>query len=72
MQNFKDVAHAALQLGASVECASPQDLAVALNDLLDHPDKGRKMGQAGKAFVEANAGASRRYALAIEEAANAD
>ena len=72
MQNFKDVTRVALELGASVECWSPQDLALALKDLLDHPDKSRQMGDAGKAFVEANAGASRRYALAIEEAAHSD
>lgn len=72
MQNFKDVTRAALDLGASIECGSPQDLALAIEDLLDNPEKAREMGRAGRAFVEANAGASRRYALAIEEAAAAD
>lgn len=69
MQNFKDVAQAALRVGASLECGAPPDLASALGELLANPDERSRMGRAGKAFVEANAGASRRYALAIQQAA---
>ncbi len=69
MQNFRDVTQAALELGASRECDHPQALREAIKDLLAHPETSRAMGEEGRAFVESNSGASRRYALAIAEAA---
>jgi len=71
MTNFRDVAKVSLAVGASREVAIPSELNAAIRELVQHPEKARVMGDAGRAFVEDNAGASRRYALAILEAANA-
>jgi 3-deoxy-D-manno-octulosonic-acid transferase len=69
MQNFRDVADAAGQRGATVEAVTALELRAALQDILADSVKARTMGDAGRQFVEDNAGASRRYALAIQEAA---
>lgn len=71
MQNFRDVAKAAGEIGATRVCDSADHLAQAIEDLLRDPALRKRMGDAGKKFVEENAGASRRYALAIAEAAKA-
>lgn len=68
MQNFKDVTRAALGNGSSVEVDHPSQLRSVVGDLLADPERRDQMGAAGKAFVQANEGASRRYAEAIEEA----
>jgi len=70
MQNFKEVTAAALKLGASRECADARELRAAVVELIGAPEVREKMGHAGRAFVEANEGASRRYAQAIADAAN--
>lgn len=69
MTNFRDVAKAALALGASREVATPSELGSHIRELLHDASRATAMGAAGKAFVEENAGASRRYALAIQELA---
>lgn len=69
MQNFRDVADAAARHGATLTCGDALELREAVIALLDDPNRTREMGEAGRAFVEANAGASRRYALAIQAAA---
>ena len=68
MQNFAEVADAALGAGASMECADAEQLAAALSDLLDCPEKRAAMGAAAKSLVQANIGASARYVeqIAIE------
>lgn len=70
MTNFRDVAKASLALGASREVAIPSELSASIRELLQDPNLARTMGAAGRKFVDDNAGASRRYALAIQEAAN--
>lgn len=70
MQNFKDVTAAALKRGASRECADAREIRASVIELLDDPEARRRMGDAGKAFVAENAGASRRYAEAIAAAAD--
>lgn len=68
MQNFKEVAKAAQEIGASIVCSTPGELGATVAALLQDPDKRASMGEAGKAFVRANEGASRRYAEAIAKA----
>lgn len=70
MSNFRDVAKASLALGASREAGIPSELNAAIRDLIRDPESARAMGAAGRKFVDDNAGASRRYALAIQEAAS--
>ena len=65
MQNFREAAKLADDAGASISCATPDELAEALKQLLNDPGKRARMGQAAKALVEAHAGASRRYAEAV-------
>lgn len=69
MHNFRDVAEAAGRVGATSVVHSPSELRSAVQDVLGHQARAASMGEAGRTFVEANAGASRRYALAIQEAA---
>ncbi len=69
MQNFRDVARAALDAGASRECPDPETLASTVDALLNDPAERARMGAAGAAFVAANEGASRRLAEAIRDAA---
>ncbi len=69
MQNFRDVTVAAAALGATWECDHPLALREAVLELLANPNLRAEMGEAGREFVQANEGASRRYALAISEAA---
>lgn len=71
MQNFAEVATAALRAGASRECADVASLAEAITDLLDHPDKRAEMGAAAKALVQTNLGASARYVEEIAREAEA-
>lgn len=69
MQNFREAALAAKEAGASLVCATPQELADALALLARDADKRAEMGAKAKALVEANLGASKRYAKAIADAA---
>lgn len=65
MQNFKDVAAASVACGASQVCATPDELASKLSDLLGAPEERSRRGAEGKKLVQANLGASQRYAEAI-------
>ena len=69
MENFRDVAGAAREAGATRIVATPAELATALKDLLTNPEEARKMGEAARQLVQANVGATRRYAVQIAEAA---
>jgi len=69
MQNFSEVAEAALAARASIACSSPAELAVALQFLLGDDGLRKAMGEAAEALVQANAGAATRYAEAIVAAA---
>lgn len=68
MQNFKDVTRAALDVGASQSVSNATELHTALQDLLNDPAERAKRGEAARALVRANVGASRRYAEAIVQA----
>lgn len=65
MQNFRDAAEMAKTAGATVICRDAAELAAAIDDLIRDDSKRLQMGTAAKALIEANLGASERYAEAI-------
>lgn len=65
MQNFREVAAASVDAGASLICTTPAELANRLRELIADPERRSKMGAAAAQLVQANAGASKRYAQAI-------
>lgn len=70
MQNFRDVADAAVLAGASVVAADSTELFKCLRKVLERPEIKEQMGTAASDLVKQNLGASRRYAEAIAEAAS--
>lgn len=68
MQNFREVTALANRAGATVQCNDANDLAAAIDQLLNDPEARRAMGRAGATLVQENEGASRKYALAVAEA----
>ncbi len=64
-QNFRDVADLAKKAGASIVCEDANDLVRQLHRLIDDPERRARMGEAARALVEANRGASARMAEAI-------
>lgn len=71
MQNFREIAGASVDAGASIVCSTPQELADRIRELLADPAKRAAMGAAATRLVRSNAGASKRYAQAIAEEARA-
>lgn len=69
MQNFREVAGAAQSVRATRVAATAEELAGALSELLGDSALRGKMGHAARELVQANVGASRRYAEAIASAA---
>jgi 3-deoxy-D-manno-octulosonic-acid transferase len=69
MQNFKDVAALASKAGATMTASTSEDLADAIRSLLSDDSRRQTMGQAARGLIEANLGASARYAEAIAELA---
>lgn len=65
MANFRDVAALAERTGASIACPTGADLAREVEALLKDPARRAQMGEAARALVEANRGASERMAKAI-------
>ncbi len=68
MQNFRDSAALADHEGAATVCQTPQELDEQLVTLYFDPTLRAKMGAAAKKLVDANLGASRRYAQAVKDA----
>ncbi len=69
MANFREVAPRRAGRGASEVCATADELAEALERLLGDASLRMRMGESARRLVEANLGASRRYAEAIAAAA---
>ena len=69
MQNFREAAHQANETGAAICVQTPEELAKAINILLSDRIKKEQMGSAARKLVQANLGASRRYAEAIAQEA---
>jgi 3-deoxy-D-manno-octulosonic-acid transferase len=65
MQNFRDVAAMAVSSGAADVCASAEQLIAALKHIIAEPDERAERGERARALVQANLGASARYAAAI-------
>lgn len=65
MSNFAEVAAAASVAGATRVCRTAEELASVLEELLRNDGLRARMGEAARRFVEANLGASRRYAERI-------
>ncbi len=68
MTNFRDVAAMAVAVGASEICRTKEDVSSAITRLLDDPRERERRGKAAADLVQANLGASARYAAAIVEA----
>jgi 3-deoxy-D-manno-octulosonic-acid transferase len=67
MFNFKDVAIASLESGASVECSTLSELTTQVELLLDSGEERKKRGAAARRLVQENLGASERISAAISE-----
>jgi len=65
MQNFRDASEAAARVGATQVCATPDQLADALQSLLNDAERREAMGRAARQMIEESRGASQRYAEAI-------
>ncbi len=65
MFNFREVAAQSVEAGASQICSNAEELTEALRQLLASEPKQREMGEAAKALVQKNLGASARYAEVI-------
>ncbi|HMH89065.1 MAG TPA: lipid IV(A) 3-deoxy-D-manno-octulosonic acid transferase [Steroidobacteraceae bacterium] len=64
--NGKEIALLLLQRGAALQVANPQELAAALQRLLDEPAERRRIGGIGKDIVESNRGSVERLLALIE------
>jgi tetraacyldisaccharide 4'-kinase len=62
MQNFRAITDALLAAGGLVQVNSPEELAPALERLLDNPAEATAIGRAAQACAEAHRGATRRAA----------
>ncbi len=71
MQNFRDVAQAAVQAGASLECTNAEQLALEIQRLRQDQAARKRMAESARLLVNDNLGASKRYAEAIKAAGEA-
>jgi 3-deoxy-D-manno-octulosonic-acid transferase len=60
MENFQELANTFLARGAARQVTNPEDLGVAWIELLEDPVRRKKMGDAARALVEENRGATER------------
>jgi hypothetical protein len=67
MRHFKEPAAALLAAGAARQLKSEHELAGTLAEILQDPEKARRMGQAGKKVCEENRGASRRLVGLVQK-----
>jgi 3-deoxy-D-manno-octulosonic-acid transferase len=64
--NGKEIALLLLSRGAALQVANPQELAAALQRLLDQPAERRRIGDIGKSIIESNRGSVERLLDLIE------
>lgn len=67
MENFTEIAAALEEADAARRVFEPAGLAPAMRGLLADPEAARRMGERGRAVLEANRGATERNLAAIEE-----
>lgn len=60
IQNFREISAKLVRAGAGVKVADQRDLLTQTRLLLDDPVRCRAMGQAGRALIAENAGATER------------
>jgi 3-deoxy-D-manno-octulosonic-acid transferase len=60
MENFREMAAAFLEAGASIRVASPEELGAAWRGLLQDPERAARMGASARALVDRNRGATQR------------
>ena len=70
MQNFRDIAAMADSAGAAMVCRTPEELARAIQNLIEDPKSRAEMGKQATALVQRNIGASARYATLLAEEAS--
>jgi len=58
MNNFKEIAGAALTAGAALQCQNEQDIVQAVLKIYQQPDFKQALVEKGKAFVLRNRGAT--------------
>ena len=64
--NSREIALLLLRRGAALQVANPEELAAALQRLLDEPAESRRIGSIGKDLVESNRGSVARLLALIE------
>jgi 3-deoxy-D-manno-octulosonic-acid transferase len=67
MEDFRDEQALIEEAGAGITVADGEELFAGIVDLLNHPDRLRKKGEAGRQAVAANTGAAERYAALIAD-----
>ncbi|GAB6139940.1 lipid IV(A) 3-deoxy-D-manno-octulosonic acid transferase [Methylosoma difficile] len=68
MNNFKDIAHGALQAQAALQCQTDTDIAEAVNRLYQQDGLRLQMVDQGKMFLQSNRGALARVCTLLEQA----
>lgn len=69
--NFAEAADLAVEAGAAVRVADEEELARELQDLLQNPERRRRMGQAGLNFSRQHRGATEKVMAMLEVIASA-
>jgi tetraacyldisaccharide 4'-kinase len=67
MENFTAIAEEFRQAGALAEIGSPHELAQAVADLIENPERRRELGRRGLAAAETRRGATARALTAVRE-----
>lgn len=67
MEDFRDEQALIEEAGAGITVADGEELFAGIVDLINHPDRLRQKGEAGRRAVAANAGAAERYAALIAD-----
>jgi 3-deoxy-D-manno-octulosonic-acid transferase len=67
MENFREMAAAFLEAGASIRVTSSDELGAAWRGLLQDPDRAARMGASAKAVVDRNRGATQRVLDRLEK-----
>lgn len=70
MKNFREAAAAGQEVGATLVCATENELSSALKTLLEDMHLRIRMGESGKALISRNLGAADRYAAVLLDALN--
>jgi 3-deoxy-D-manno-octulosonic-acid transferase len=67
MENFQELATTFLSHGAALQVGAPEDLGVAWIELIQDAERGRRMGDAARALIEENRGATDRTLAEISK-----